>query len=489
MNKINFKRLWSQGDSSSPTSGGVTPIVTDYSTMNIAISNNTATEGFYLITDATSGQIAGACADLGILVQVFKDSTGTARIRLEAEGVFLNPDFPSGGDYSGVEGETGTAYTGTAGVWNLNAIKFNYTSGGGSMDPEETITNVNTGATGKVKINTGTSITLIPNDNLGWNNGDLLNDTDGDEATITSVSVTTDFFPTGNVIFWNGYHYQVLDQSLLDGVNPSNAVLGLFTRLDKLTANVGYIVETDFILYDFAADYILWRYDKYGNIVNGNSTGTFQFGNGDSVDGNNIGAGCSVVNINQRGGYNTNTFLGEVQVSTDETHEGNINSNTIGFSNSININVNEDIQFSGNALFLQHLNSLQYTFDPTVSNVNGQIDRAISTFYKSFNITGETILDMTNLDYVGRGILASTNLTESISSFVSFPDFHPIRFYPESGLVLTFVHGTGTDQPRCEGGVSAVLNGTNGDWIEFTKRETFPGSTIFVIEQTNIATF
>ncbi len=111
------------------------------------------------------------------------------------------------------------------------------------------------------------------------------------------------------------------------------------------------------------------------------------------------------------------------------------------------------------------------TLDPTVNRSNQTCRDGFSNCDKSYAIAGLSTItfDPTYDNIIGIAPLTSSNPSESIIDFANFPINHPVRFYPEAGLVLTFVHGTSADQPRCSGSFNAVLDGTGGDWIEFTK--------------------
>lgn len=87
------------------------------------------------------------------------------------------------------------------------------------------------------------------------------------------------------------------------------------------------------------------------------------------------------------------------------------------------------------------------------------------------DITGITNFIFTNKKGVGKFTVGTTTGLGlgSIDTLTDFNTNHPVRFYPRGTFTaLTFVHGLGAGQPRCSGGVSAVLDGTKGDWIEFT---------------------
>lgn len=80
--------------------------------------------------------------------------------------------------------------------------------------------------------------------------------------------------------------------------------------------------------------------------------------------------------------------------------------------------------------------------------------------------------------YGKRVILSSVNAAETITDIINMPrtanlafpqgdSNHPVRFYPQAGRVITFVHGVGATNPHCVGGVNAVIDGSTDSWIEF----------------------
>jgi len=74
-------------------------------------------------------------------------------------------------------------------------------------------------------------------------------------------------------------------------------------------------------------------------------------------------------------------------------------------------------------------------------------------------------------------------LEKTINLFANFPITFPVTFRPDTGLTVTFTHNTGANQPICEGGVNLVLNGSNGDWATFERRETYVGSGVYRLYQ------
>lgn len=81
------------------------------------------------------------------------------------------------------------------------------------------------------------------------------------------------------------------------------------------------------------------------------------------------------------------------------------------------------------------------------------------------NVTGG-IIDLSILpDNLIRQEVIINSTDSNISILNGMPDNWPIRFQPISGLTITFVNGV----LRCLGNINVILNGTNNEWIEFTK--------------------
>ena len=68
----------------------------------------------------------------------------------------------------------------------------------------------------------------------------------------------------GDVVFWDGLHYQCVDVINLNGDNPATNVAA-FTVLNKSETNVGYNAAYDAIEYDIFNDWIQKRVDKFGS--------------------------------------------------------------------------------------------------------------------------------------------------------------------------------------------------------------------------------
>jgi len=96
----------------------------------------------------------------------------------------------------------------------------------------------------------------------------------------------------GDVVFWNNFHWEVIDDTLFNGSDPTlNA--GAYSILSKSDTN-GYIREGDIVHYDFNLDQIYRRFDKRGNDVSGLvAISNFQWGN-DNVIFNIVNTGATL---------------------------------------------------------------------------------------------------------------------------------------------------------------------------------------------------
>lgn len=387
------------GNTITINSDGALPASILYADLLTLYNAGMMTPGFYNITDG---------ADAGIVIQAISSS----RLALNGTGLFLNPDFISAGDYSGVIGLTGIAYTTTVGIW------------------------------------------------------------DGIEGWLAGV-----------VVFYNGLHYQVIDAGAYDGSDPSVNTLA-YQVLPKTVANVGYILTANYIEYDFPNNLIVKRRDVLLNNINPQTSSLFQWGNPSCF--NNDDGGSNVINnINQRGLYFNNKLTACV-VNTDFTSIGNINDNIFNGLGSVSFNVNFVSGTLSGCIIESNENT---TFADSVYSSN-TLTKLMSDFPASFVITGLTTFNFTaTLSYIGFANLTSTNPAETINLFANFPLDQPVQFRPESGLIVTFSHATGANQPICAGGISAVINGSNGDWIEFTRKETYAGSGVYRIYQTKGETY
>jgi len=144
-------------------------------------------------------------------------------------------------------------------------------------------------------------------------------------------------YSNGDVVFWNGVHYQLTNSGAVNGNDPLTNP-SAYTGLPKNVEKVGYIEEWDLINYNIGLNDIVYWSDKRMNIIIGNTTG-FQRGNnfvlGNYVEGrvggvlyciNNKGSivnnrvGGELYCINNKGHIVNNNVLSSAALNTDTTH-------------------------------------------------------------------------------------------------------------------------------------------------------------------------
>jgi len=242
----------------------------------------------------------------------------------------------------------------------------------------------------------------------------------------------------------------------------------------------------------------VWNNSNSDPIIGGLSLGTIMDNSNSGHISNNFGIFIVIKNNSNTGNIRenyTNGTSGSAVNIDNNTNLGSINNNKIntGISkNSINGNISNNELGTGisDCTTDGTLNDISGVVEPT-----GGIDKNVlyNNFpastpytYYSADVTGSTDIFMNGLCLNGsensKLLLVSTNPTETINTVTIFPQNKKSKMFVAPGLVVTFVHGTGADQPRLEGGINAVLDGNNGDWIEFEER----GGAIY---QTNIGTY
>lgn len=440
---------------STVSSADITDIL--YADLLDLYNNANMTPGQYRITDK---------ADKGVIVQALSES----EVSSNAIGVFLNPDFQGIGNYSGVYSVYGVTCGSTTNyVWYKNCVAFTYTNGGGTMEAGEYINNTNSSVSAIVAYNDGSKMYISYSNVSEWNTGDVCNNIDGDEITLTSDGILQDYYPVGDIVYWFGKHYQVLNDTALAGVSPDSATAGVFGILSKTMSNVGYVVDVCPIVFSLTSGIIWHRSDSLGNSIGINNE-YYQWGNG-SVGFCSTDSGGYIFNVNMRGG------MSAIRVSS---------SSSLVVSND-NITTIQSCSFDGGGIYTVGFNGLSsgmygcsiqssenFVFRSNDTYASMCLNYSGSTFETTINISGLTAIDQRLVGsednkYCGRLILTSTNSAETIVEILYGPTKFPYRFYPESGLVVTFDPTSGGF--KTIGGISAVVDGTNGDWIEFTYRD------------------
>lgn len=277
----------------------------------------------------------------------------------------------------------------------------------------------------------------------------------------------------GHIVIWNNLHYKNLTGAV--GTSPSGDAVN-WQLFNKSTTPLtrGYVAESNTIIYNFSADELVRRLDSRGNDVPVGTVSTFQFGN-DSCTDWVVDTYSQVDNRNSRGESYAIKCTSYARLFQSNAHEGTFKFSEVTgtFDGAtppglITINLNSGITISGVTIETSEAITFAAAVDELkVSAISGDF----SNFRKEYTITGLTTMTFgATFNYIGIVDLVSTNTSEAIDLFANFPANHPVRFFPESGLVVTFSNGSGSNQPRCEGGINAVIDGTNGEWIEFTKQ-------------------
>jgi len=419
--------------------------------------------------------------------------TETDEISLGGFGQFLNADWQFVGDYTGVFGVTGVAYTSNLGqyVLSFEYVTLNYINLlGGTFSAGDTLTDSVTGATAVVVSDDGVSSMscYITSSGLTFDPTDAFDNGGGVSAEVDTVSSPT--IVDGDVVIYNCLHYQATDISLLDGTTP-DINTSAYTLLPKSTANTGYITEVDQIEFEFAADWLQYRADKRGNrllYTSWDDAGfgftaidLFQWGRADWIY--NISNGGWIDQLNYIGSIYGN-ILGKYGFIRNNTGTGTIAENQIGSNCSIEANTNDgnisSNVLSGNtgienvilsAVDFSHNTLLDggggYSLGP---NVYCLASPGLNTFQESLDITGLTTLDLLSAT-VGIYNLTSSNATETINLITNYPTLFPFILRPAAGLDLTITF-TPFASLSASGEVvgataSVVLSGDRGDFITF----------------------
>lgn len=142
---------------------------------------------------------------------------------------------------------------------------------------------------------------------------------------------------TGQIVIWNGFHYQCTNAANVNGSNPYIRTTA-YTLLPKSAANVGYIVDYDEIDFDFATSALLKRSDKRGNVVMNRTSVypsvstdySFQFGN-DDVTSNFVSAISETHIANYVGQFYSNHLIRGL-VKLNNLQPGEFSSNVLSLN-------------------------------------------------------------------------------------------------------------------------------------------------------------
>lgn len=279
-------------------------------------------------------------------------------------------------------------------------------------------------------------------------------------------------YVNGNIVFWNGFHYEVTDDAAFAGTDPSATPLA-YTLLSKSVAN-GYIEEVDFIIYDFANDKILERNDKRENkVFNFLAIEDFQWGN-NSVNGNIVNADCKYNCINNRGYISSNILL--LSAIVNSTND-NINSITNTIFEQGTYNADFTTGRVKKCIF-QNSYTLPITLISTLNHDGKEINGINSNFEADLDVTSAfaagTLTIPITYNYIGIFNLLNS-AGETIDEIINLPTTHKCRFYPTVGATQLFSHtaiGVAVaDQLVSDAAAINTITGrTNGsDFIEYEK--------------------
>lgn len=186
----------------------------------------------------------------------------------------------------------------------------------------------------------------------------------------------------------------------------------------------------------------------YANIMDSEISGNFNYG---SIFSNK--PSLSITGNYNFGAISGNSNSGYIQYNSNSgAIVNNLNSGDI-YKNSIN-------------------GSIQDLPNTVASFYDNSLYSSTGSDYFEIDITGLTTINLDSITSRFKGIvlLKSSNATETINLFSNFTALKSVIFNVKTGLTVTFTHNTGANQPRCAGGVNAVINGTKGEFIEFESR-------------------
>ena len=277
--------------------------------------------GWYLITDATG-------ADLGFLTHAVNENS----VSVVGVGGYLNADFQAVGNYDGVEAITGIAAGTRHGIWRtyFEALTINYTNlSGGAFAVGDTITGGTTGATAVITSDDGVSalIAYMTSAGVAFDGSEVLDNGDGVTADMTAIE-TGPTIALGDIVIWNLSHWQLTDDTVLDGTNPETNTAA-YTQLLKTDADQGYITAWDVSEFDFTNNDIVYRQDSRGGLVRGTiGVQGYQFGR-DACAGNNIQSPATFDIRNLIASFTNNTIypgatVSDIITGVDTVIENNI---------------------------------------------------------------------------------------------------------------------------------------------------------------------
>lgn len=280
-------------------------------------------------------------------------------------------------------------------------------------------------------------------------------------------------YSDGDIVFFNGRHFQVSDSNNFNGTDPVNNS-SAYQFLPKSVTN-GYILENDFIRYNFDANSIIYRADKRGNEVY-LFVSAFQWGNNSVF--NNVDKYGTFNCVNQRWSIFQciNNSSNAVNVTNDFT--STLTQCTFGESSYMTI---EDCGIISNCIFNA---DIPINLKKNVTYNGNRIERGFSDFSLSLDYSDPGVFSANTLtlsvehNYIGIFELTN-NSGATVNKIVNLPTNHVVRFYGErhvSGTKHTvFSHtaiaSASTNNLVSDAAISNTVTGRiNGcDFIEYKR--------------------
>jgi len=337
-------------------------------------------------------------------------------LSLHGEGCFLNPDFQSVGDYSGVFGLTGIAYTANQGVWYATL-----------------------------------ELTLVD----------------------------------GDVVIWDGKHYQVTDIATSNGSSPSSGLNTSYTELPKSSDGMGYVSEKCYIEFDWENALILIRKDTRGNSCCNYGLSYFQWGN-NNVTLCVVDQSALFNNVNTRSACYAITVTENAIFSLNQNHNAAVEITVIRGLTNVTRDGNHQISAC----------HFEISQDVIVAEDHGRgfISDEGSSFELPLNVTGITTADLTIYNYVGI-FNVQGGATENIDNIIIDLAMRiAFTFIPEVGLTLT-ITGTAYASINANGAImlpttDIELRGDLRESITFKQQEITNGNgTFYVLVQVDANTY
>ena len=285
-------------------------------------------------------------------------------------------------------------------------------------------------------------------------------------------------YSTGDIVIWNGIHYQIIDWDAVDGNSPDiNSTA--YQILPKTLPGMGYIEEWDDIQFDIVNDYLCYRSDKRGNKVydswyygNG-SLNYFQWGN-NAVMSNIV---YGIYNcINNKGSIYGNLLSDVgVNVATYNSNFGNIGNST--FSEQVQVTANKDQ--GANLQYCKFSGTIACSVQSTIDESGMRCEPGFSNFSAHITLLNDSTIDTgAGNNYCGVFIMDNNNIVIGINvvSIINFPTNHPFTIYPDGtfnggGPLLitgTPTAGIGANQISLDtASISLNAGLSTTDWVTF----------------------